>query len=62
MFYTDNHFSGREQVGMDWHLLGNGVAVLGCAWFRLIGAKGLRKLPASSPHPPGEICYNICHE
>lgn len=31
MFYTANHFSGREQVVMGWHLLGNGVAALDVA-------------------------------
>ena len=49
MFYTDNHFGGRGQVVMDWHLLGNGVAALECAlilaWLCRIGVKGLRKLP-----------------
>ena len=49
MFYTANHFSGRGQVVMDWHLLGNGVASLECAlvlaWLFKIGVKGLRKLP-----------------
>ncbi len=49
MFYTANHFSGRGQVGMDWHLLGNGVAALEyalvLAWLCRIGVKGLRKLP-----------------
>ncbi len=49
MFYTANHFSGRGQVVMDWHLLGNGVAALECAlvlaWLCRIGVRGLRKLP-----------------
>ena len=49
MFYTANHFSGRGQVVMDWHLLGNGVAALECAlvlaWLCKIGVRGLRKLP-----------------